>query len=177
MHSWKLLNSKIVFDDWLQIKKDTYELPDGKRKGYTYISNINTAFTLAVTPEKKVVMIEQFRPSTGSVVLDMPGGLVEDGEDPGTAAARELQEETGYTAKKLVQLGIFYLVPGGASSKVHLYFAEVGKPGRPVPEEDELITVKLMEKEDLHTLLDKNETLVRAPLPLAVYLAERKGLL
>ncbi len=176
MHPWKLKKSEIVFDDFLQITKDTYALPNGKESAFRYLSNIDTAAVLAATPQQKLVLIKQFRPSVKQTVLEMPGGIIDTGENPRTTAKRELEEETGYVAKQLILLGTYYLSPGGSGSLMHLYFARVTKTGKQTLEPEEDVTVVLKTKKELHKLFDKNNVLVRGALPLALYVAERRGL-
>ena len=60
---------------------------------------------VAVTPEKKVVVVRQFRFGTEKISTEIPGGLIDPGEEAKTAAMRELQEETGYTSSKWTYLG------------------------------------------------------------------------
>lgn len=94
--SWKLLNSQIVFDKFMQIEKRTYEMPDGKTKNF-YIKMTKPAVcVLAITEDNTVVTVEQFRPGPNKTLYELPGGYMNDGETPEQSAARELREETGY---------------------------------------------------------------------------------
>lgn len=60
---------------------------------------------IALTPEKEVVLIRQFRHGTSTVTLEIPGGMVDAGEEPLLAAQRELEEETGYRASRWIEIG------------------------------------------------------------------------
>ena len=68
-------------------------------------------------------MVEQYRYGTGQVMLEIPAGLVDPGEDYEACARRELEEETGYRAGRLVRMFDYYATPGYCSEKIVLYFA------------------------------------------------------
>ena len=94
--SWKLLNSQVVFDKFMQIEERTYEMPDGQTKNF-YIKMTKPAVcVLAITEDNQVITVEQFRPGPNKTLNELPGGYMDDGETPERSAARELREETGY---------------------------------------------------------------------------------
>lgn len=73
-----------------------YLLPDGSERDIEIKDEPDTAVVLALTPDQEVVLVREFRPGVEQALLEMPGGGLDDGEDPVRAAERELLEETGY---------------------------------------------------------------------------------
>ena len=113
---------------------------------------VSAAVILAVDDEDHVILVEQFRVPVGAVCLELPAGLVGDeqqGEAVETAAARELEEETGYRPARIVNLGRFHASPGMSSEGFTLLRAEglerVGEGGGVAGEEIVVRRVKLAE--------------------------------
>lgn len=111
------------------------------RGRWEYVSrtrNIRAAVILAVDEHDHVILVEQFRVPLGKPSIEMPAGLIGDedgaeGEDPATAAARELEEETGYRAERMESLGEFYSSPGMVTEAFTMFRAtglvKVGEGG------------------------------------------------
>ena len=78
---------------------------------------------VAITPDERVVMVRQYRHGAGRVTLETPGGLIDPGETPAIAAARELLEETGYQAAEWVPLGAVNPNPALFSNRLHGFLA------------------------------------------------------
>ncbi|MEU4605986.1 NUDIX hydrolase [Kribbella sp. NPDC023972] len=100
-----MLDERVGFNGYLTVMQRRYRLPDGREADWDVFgpktsSGITSGITvLPLTPEGKVVTIRIFRPGPDQVVTNLPGGLVEPGEDPAVAGVRELEEETGYTCE------------------------------------------------------------------------------
>ena len=90
---------------------------------------------VAITPDDSVVMVRQFRHGAGRVTLETPGGLVDPGETPAQAAARELLEETGYAADEIVPLGGVNPNPALFSNRLHGFLARGARRVREVRNE------------------------------------------
>lgn len=100
MH-WKTKSTETIFKSGLvTIKKDVCELPDGRIMPAYYSFNFpDWVNIVALTPEKKFVMVEQYRHATEKTHWEVPGGAINRGEEPLMGAQRELLEETGYATK------------------------------------------------------------------------------
>ena len=102
---WETIQSKEIADCRVfKVREDLSQNGDKTGKFYV-IESPDWVNVVAVTKASEVVLIEQFRHGAGEVILEIPGGMIDDGENAETAARRELLEETGYSAKEFVFLG------------------------------------------------------------------------
>lgn len=121
---WELLGEELGFERFLSVRLRRYRMPDGREVEWDVFgreAGINAGVTvLPLTPEGRIVTIRMFRAGPDAVVTNLPGGLVEPGEDVAVAGARELEEETGYTCETLDVVGWQW---SGASSTFRKYVA------------------------------------------------------
>lgn len=104
---WKKISEKVAFRGWRGILQKTFELPNGKKATYDIIQANEFVSIIAFTKAKEAILVKQYRPGPEIQLTSFPEGMVEKGEDPKVAAARELLEETGYQASKFVFLKNF----------------------------------------------------------------------
>lgn len=147
------INSETIFaGKVLTVKKDDIRLPDGN-KGYREYCEHNGA--VAVIPIDKngtVYMVRQYRYACGRDFLEVPAGKYDYiGEPPIKAAARELKEETGLTAKNMVFIGNYISSPAILTEKIALFMATDLTVGETDFDDDEFINI---EKYPLNKLVD-----------------------
>ncbi len=99
MDSWKKLREEPRYEGFQTIIKRVFALPDGGEAEFEIRKEKPVVCVLAFTMTGKVLIAKQFRPGPERVVLELPGGGVDDGEALEEAAARELLEETGYAGE------------------------------------------------------------------------------
>jgi ADP-ribose pyrophosphatase len=124
---------------------DEVELPNGKTSKRELIKHPGAVAVIALTPEGKLVMVEQYRKALEKSIIEIPAGKLEPGEEPGKTALRELEEETGYGCGNLEHLISFYTSPGFADELVHLYITHDLYPIQESKETDEDEFVELIE--------------------------------
>lgn len=133
-----------VFD----IHRDAVRLPDGSMSFREVVEHCGGVCIAAVDNERNIYLVEQYRYPFGEVTLEVAAGRLEKDEDPCAAAARELSEETGITAKDIKKIGTFYSSPGFLNEKLHLYLATELSFGRQHPDEGEFLRMVKLPLED-----------------------------
>jgi ADP-ribose pyrophosphatase len=126
----------VVFDSpWVRVvTKDVTTEPDAKPEHYHVVESVDWTAVCPRTADGRYLLIRQYRPTVEARVWEFPGGAIDAGESPAAAIARELVEETGHGALKLVSLGGFFTDYGRLSSRGHMFFAEVEAIENAVPE-------------------------------------------
>lgn len=122
----EILYPHIVFENqYIKIFNDDVIFPGGYRGTYVRVSNPSpkSVAVLPVTPDCKILLIKTFRHGARGWAYEIPKGGVESGEDAPSAALRELWEETGYSAEKLIDLGEYYESPAIFSGSLKCYLA------------------------------------------------------
>ena len=123
-----------VFD----VKVDEIEYNGSRNKSFRQVAvHPGGAVVVPLKSDGKIVMITQYRYPHNEVLLELPAGKLEKGEDPFLCASRELTEETGYSSNKISKLGKIFTTPGFCDEVLHIYLAEDLIPGDHAREEGE----------------------------------------
>ena len=175
---WKMLESEyLVRRPWLTARRDRLELPDGRIIPEYYVLEYpDWVNVIAITKDGQFVMERQYRHAARKISLELPCGVMEEGETPLEAAQRELLEETGFGGgqwKKLMELSPN---PSAMSNTTHCFLAiGVEKIAEQHLDEIEELSVFFMTKEEVKRMLNENQicqALMVAPLYKYIYAAE-----
>jgi len=154
---WKILESTHIRN---RIRIDKCELPTGFLLDATVLEYRTWANVLAITKDKKAILVKQYRHGVRDVLLELPGGIVEDGEDPLDGIKRELLEETGYAVSNIIEVGRLYPNPAIQTNLLYCFLAfDVEQVGVQHLDDSEEIEVQLVPLDELITMAKKGEFL------------------
>jgi ADP-ribose pyrophosphatase len=124
--SWTLLSTRQIADyRILRLREDRYRFePTQQEADFVVCDSRDWALVIPVTPDGQVILVRQYRHGVRQVVLEIPGGVLDDGESPEASAARELREETGYAAESIRLVGKMFPNPAINNADVHVLLAE-----------------------------------------------------
>ena len=125
----------------VEVSRERVALPNGREITLDIVHHPGAAAVVPFLAEDEVVLIRQFRHAAGGTILEVPAGKLDAGEPPERCAARELTEEAGYRAGRLVALGSIWTTPGFTDEKIHLFLAHELKKGTHKREADEFMEV------------------------------------
>ncbi len=141
----------------INLRRDTVRLSSGSEAVREVCEHHGAVSILPVLDSGEVVLVSQFRYPMKKELLEVPAGKLEIGEEPRSCAERELSEETGLSAKKIVELGCVYPSPGYLTEKIHLYLAIGAVEGEAHPDEGEELSVVRMKLSDAVAMCDRGE--------------------
>ena len=147
-----LVRHGVILDEYV----DRISLPDGGEEDWDLIDHKGAAAVIPVLPDGRIVMVRQWRNPLERETLEIPaGGLKERGEPTLDAAARELQEETGYTAGSMTRLIRFASTVAFCNEIIDIYLAEDLTPGSQHLDPDEFLNVEAHGVEELLHMIDE----------------------
>ena len=154
---WTTLASRTLLRRWwLTLREDRVRLPSGLVLDEYHVAEYpDWACALALTDAGEAVLVEQYRYGVDRVLLELPAGAVEHGEDAAESARRELREETGYAADRWERLGSLAVEPGRHTNWGHVWVARgARRVAGPAPDDAEDLRVRLVPAASLPALVE-----------------------
>ena len=152
-------------------------LPNGTLLELDIVRHPGAAAVVPFVSAHDVLLIRQYRHAAGGMILEVPAGKLDPGEAPETCAARELAEEAGQRAGRLVRTGAIWTTPGFTDERITLFSAFELTPVARNPDDDELIEVLRVPLEDALALVWSGELSDAKSALALVHAARHQGLL
>ena len=154
----KTLSTEEIFDGCvIKVRVEEVELPDGKTSTRELIAHPGGVGVIAVDDDRQVFMVSQYRIAARSMMLEIPAGKLEYGENPLECGKRELIEETGYSAEEFTHLGAYYATPGYCEEVLNIYLARgLSFVGQNL-DDGEFLNVKKYDLDELYRMVMDNE--------------------
>lgn len=141
----KTLNKKLIYKGkFTELFCDEVQLPNGNSATREYINHHGAAAVLPFIDKENIVLVKQYRYAIGKVTYEIPAGKIDAGETPIECITRELEEETGYIAKKFELLLSFYPTSALSNELLHIFSAFNLEEGNFNPDEDEFVEKEIV---------------------------------
>ena len=156
---------------------DQVELPNGHTAAREVCEHLGGVGVLPIDKDGNIILVRQYRYPYDEIMLEIPAGKLDHGDDEDAAdcGLRELKEETGCTAGRIVPLGCIYPSPGFLTEVVHLFAALDLTDGEMQPDEDEFVEVVRLPIAEVEAMAERNE-IRDAKTLVALYRSKLKGL-
>lgn len=135
------------------LRIDTVRLPSGRIARREIVEHRGAVAIVPLLNRDTVLLIRQYRQAVGEMLLEIPAGTLEPDEPVDSCARRELEEETGYTARQMRKLFSQYLAPGYSQEVLHVYLAENLVPATQQLDEDELVEIVPTPLSEVETMI------------------------
>jgi nudix-type nucleoside diphosphatase (YffH/AdpP family) len=159
--TFDVLGNKLVYESrWIRLRE--YQIARrGTIEVYSVVERQDSVIIIPISPSRKTVLLKQFRYPTQEDSWELPMGGINKSEKTEDAASRELLEETGLSAQRLVHLTTYYAVPGLSAQKVSVYVAEINEQDllqlSPPKGVDDIQTYTITDLEQAYDMVSKGE--------------------
>ena len=155
-----IINSQSIFDGHVfQIRRDRLKMPNDKISELDIVVHADSVCMLPIDENKNIWFVRQYRHPAQREILELPAGVLEKDEKPDECAQREIREEIGMEAGKIINLGGFYLAPGYSTEFMYVYIMLDLSANPLQPDENEFLRVERIPKENVFDLIEKGKIL------------------
>ena len=152
------INQETVFSGRIvEARVDTLLAPDGRQITREVIHHPGAVAIIPIDSDDNALLVRQYRYPVGHDLLEIPAGVIEEGESPDDTAQRELREETGYASRNLRPLGGIYSSPGFCDEILYIYLARDLVESKLPADDDEDITLERVPMSDVGRLIRLGE--------------------
>lgn len=170
----QILSRETVFKGHaFDVEKLQVRLPDQRQRDYDLIDHNDSVTIVPIDENGFIWFVTQFRIGSENILLELPAGVIDDGEEPEACARREIREETGMSAGKLAHLGSVYLAPGYCSELNHIFLATDIQSSPLDSDEDEFLNIEKHHRDVIKALIRSgklNDGKSVAALYMALYI-------
>lgn len=157
---WKIMSDERLFSSapFNVIKRKLRKPDEGKIFDSYIIDAPEWVNIIGVTDKDEILLIEQFRFGSNTIELEIPGGVIEKGENPVDGARREFEEETGFSSDEFIEIGCVNANPAIMNNKCYTFLAKnIYKKGAQSLDPDEIIDYKLIKYSEVREKLKKGK--------------------
>ena len=152
--SIEVFASEVVFEGKVfDVQVDQVRFANGHETRIDLVTHSGAVAMLPIGEDGSIWFVRQYRHATGGLLLELPAGTLEQGEDPSSTAARECREEIGMAPGRLENVGGFFLAPGYSNEYMHVFLATDLKPDALSPDVDEAIEIEKLTVREVSDLI------------------------
>ena len=167
----EILNEELKYKgNFLKFVNINVKLPDGNKGSRDVIRHPGAAAILAFLDDETILLVKQFRVALNDILLEIPAGKLEAGEDPKLCAIRELEEETGYKSENIEYLGTIATGAGFTDERIHLYKATNLYKGIKGGDEDEFIEAEPYKLKEVKEMIKSGKIIDTKTISAFMYL-------
>ena len=172
---WNRLTSRPVYENrWIRVREDQVELPDGTTTIYGVVECAGCIGVLPFLDAENVVLVGQYRYVFGGFYWEMPTGAVQRGESEEAAVQRELAEEAGYEAERLVKLCSYHTSKSVVDETANIYLAEGLRSIELPPDPTEFIEVQTFAFDEVVRMVERGEIKDSMTIVAVLHAARRR---